>query len=79
MTRDTYSAGQAGAMGLGAHAHDMTFQQIWNQTKDDLDLSALVAGLSQLRQAMREQEVSAEHDIAIGEVAAVEAAAAGEA
>ena len=74
MSRDIYSAGQAGAMGPGAHAHDMTFQQIWNQSKGDFDLQALASELAQLRKAMREQATSAEHDIAVGEVAAAEAA-----
>ena len=29
---DIYSAGQAGAMGPGAQASNITFQQIWNQS-----------------------------------------------
>ena len=41
--------GQTGAVGPGAHAHDMTFNQIWNAAKDGIDLSALSKELAELR------------------------------
>jgi len=44
---DNYSAGQAGAMGPGAQASNMTFQQIWNQTQGSLDLQQLSKELEQ--------------------------------
>jgi hypothetical protein len=75
MSRDTYSAGQAGAMGPGARAHDMTFQQIWNQAAPDLDLAKLETELTALRGAMRAEAREPEHDLAIGEVAAAQKAA----
>jgi hypothetical protein len=75
-TGDQYTAGQAGAMGPGAHAHDMTFQQI-TETANKIDLKQLAADLSLLRAAMKKEEgTTAEQDLAIGSVAAAEAAAA---
>lgn len=77
MSRDTYSAGQAGAMGPGAHAHDMTFQQVWNQSKGDIDLQKLAGDLSDLRSAMKAKATTPEDDAAVGAVAAAETAAKG--
>jgi len=34
MSGDKYTAGQAGAQGPGAHAHDITFNQRWSQAGD---------------------------------------------
>jgi len=52
MSRDTYNiSGQAGAVGPGAHAHDMTFQQ--NQA-GGLDLPKLAEELGRLRKAMKD-------------------------
>ena len=53
MSGDRYSAGQAGAIGPGAHAHHMTFQQIWNQSASEIDLSLLARELSTLRQSLK--------------------------
>jgi hypothetical protein len=53
----------------------MTFQQIWSQSKGELDLRTLATELAQLHTAMRESATSAEHDAAIGEVAVAEVAA----
>ncbi len=45
--RDKYDVkGQNGAVGAVAHAHDMTFNQIWNENKTDIDLPALAVELS---------------------------------
>lgn len=62
-------------MGPGAHAHDMSFQQIWNQQGGNLDLPALATELAALRDAMRQEASSAEHDVSIGQVAMAEKAA----
>lgn len=73
-SRDTYIVGQAGAVGPGAHSHDMSFQQLWNQ--GDLELPRLAEELRQLRDAMRaESHGSSEQDEALGAVAAAEKAA----
>ena len=72
---DHYSAGQTGAMGPNAQASSMTFQQIWNQNAANMDLAALQEELSLLGDAMRRDSSEPEHDIAIDEVAAAEAAA----
>ena len=76
MSRDTYNIqGQTGAVGPNAHAHDMTFQQVWSQS--GLDLPRLAQELARLRAAMKQEtEGTAEQDEAIGAVAAAEKAAA---
>lgn len=72
---DSYKAGQAGAMGPNAHAHDMTFNQIWNEMQGSVDLPQLAGELSRLRQEMKKDAVEPEHDIAVSEVAKAEQAA----
>ncbi len=72
---DNYSAGQAGAMGPGAQASNMTFQQIWNQIQGSVALPQLAHDLGQLQSALRSQAKEPEHEIAIGAIAAAEAAA----
>jgi hypothetical protein len=72
---DKYEAKQAGAMGPGAHAHDMVFQQVWQQAADSINLSDLAADLRKLRQELRLSATEPEHDVAIGEIAAAETAA----
>jgi hypothetical protein len=72
---DRYSAGQAGAMGPGAQASNMTFQQIWNHVQGEIDLPQLARELSKLQTALRAEAKEPEHEIAIGAVAAAEAAA----
>lgn len=75
MTRDTYTAGQVGAMGPGAHAHDMTLQQVQNLGAE-LDIGKLTSELERLRTAMKTDSKLLEHDEAVGHVAAAERAAA---
>jgi hypothetical protein len=76
VSRDTYKAEQVGAMGPGARAHNMTFQQIWNQAQaSGVDLQQLAGDLARLRIAMRAEATSAEHDVAVGQIAAAESAA----
>jgi hypothetical protein len=70
-----YQAGQAGAIGPGAHAHDVNFSQIWNQLAYTIDLPSLAAELSKLRATLKEKATDDEHDIAIGSLALAEQAA----
>ncbi len=72
---DRYTAGQVGAQGPGAHAHDMTFNQIWAQSQDRIDLGALAGDLASLRGHLRNEASAPEHDSAIGAVANAEIAA----
>jgi hypothetical protein len=67
--------GQTGAVGPGAQAHDINFNQVWNQVSSDIDLKQLEGDLSQLRQAMKKEAETLEHDTAVGEIAAAEVAA----
>jgi hypothetical protein len=74
MSRDTYNIhGQTGAVGRNAHAHDMTFQQVWSQSS--IDLPRLAEELKRLRAAMKEADGKDGQDEAIGAVAAAEKAA----
>jgi hypothetical protein len=74
MSRDTYTIrGQTGAVGPNAHAHDMTFQQVWSQSS--IDLPRLAEELKRLRAAMKEVDGEDEQDEAVGAVAAAEKAA----
>ena len=75
--RDQYSAGQVGAQGPGAHAHDMSFTQIWNETRSSIDLPALALELRQLQEHMKVDASAPDHYSAIGEVVHAEQAAAG--
>jgi hypothetical protein len=72
MSQNTYNVGQAGAVGPNAHAHDMTFNQIWNQLQGVIDLSRLAIELSNLRQEMKKEAVEPEQDIAVSEIAKAE-------
>ncbi|KAB2946425.1 COR domain-containing protein [Candidatus Methanoperedens sp. BLZ2] len=70
--RDQYKAGQVGAQGPGAHAHDITFNQIWNENKDDIDLLALAMELNDLRLRLKKEATKPEHDIFIGAITSAE-------
>ena len=72
---DKYTVGQAGAVGPKAKAKDTTYQQIWVQQQDSVDLEVIAKELALLRGKMRESAKDAEQDIAIGHVAAAETAA----
>jgi hypothetical protein len=73
--RDKYIIeGQAGAVGPGAHAHDINFQQIWKQLEHSIDLANLAEELSRLRKEMKNEAVEPEHDIAVSEIAKAEQA-----
>lgn len=73
--RDLYTTGQAGAIGPNAHAHDMTFNQIWNYMQSSVDLSQLANELTRLRQEMKKEAIEPEQDIAVSEIAKAEQAA----
>lgn len=73
--RTNVSGGLVGVIGDNAHAHDMTFQQIWNQSASQIDLAGLANELAALRQALKSAAQTVEHDAAVGEVAAAETAA----
>ncbi len=72
---DKYTTGQAGAVGPGAFSTGNTFNQIWQQHSESIDLPTLVAELGQLREAMRAEAQSPEHDVALGAVASAQSAA----
>ena len=64
MSNETYNiSGQAGAVGLNAHAHDMTFNQIGSQIEKSMGLAALANELEVLRQALKKEATTEEHDI----------------
>jgi len=72
---DTYNVAQAGAVGPGAHAHDMAFNQVWTEPEAATDIPKLAMELFQLRHEMRKIAVEPEHDIAVSEIAKAEEAA----
>jgi len=73
---DKYSvSGQAGAVGPQAHAHDMTFTQVWNQLENKVDLARLADELERLRQVMEREATEPSHKLAAGAVAAAEQSA----
>ncbi|MEP3479031.1 MAG: hypothetical protein ABJZ55_07285 [Fuerstiella sp.] len=72
---DTYNAQQAGAIGPGAHAHHMSFQQIWTTTEAEIDLPQLATELKALATSMAAEASNPEHQVAIGNVQAAAAAA----
>ena len=75
---DTYTAGQAGAMGPAATASNMLFQQRWNHLQGSVKVEELAQELSTLRNAMRSEASAPEHEISIGAIAAAAAAKAGD-
>jgi len=72
---DKYVTGQAGAVGPGAQAHQITFTQLWSQVESDIPLNRLGPELALLRKAMKNEATGPEQDVAIGAVAAAEQAA----
>jgi len=72
---DSYSAVQAGSVGPQSHAHDMTLEQVNAGELGDMNMKALSAELSRLRDSMRASATKVEQDIAVGHVAAAEKAA----
>ncbi len=73
---DNYNIrGQVGAIGPGAHTHDINFNQIWNENKSDIDLPALAVELSKLRQKLKDEATEAEHYSSMGAIASAESCA----
>jgi hypothetical protein len=73
---ETYNIkGQTGAVGPGAHAEHMIFNQLWNENKDKIDLSALSKELAELRSTLKEEATEPEHDMSIGAIASAERSA----
>jgi hypothetical protein len=71
---DQYNvSGQTGAVGRKAHAHGMTFSQVWNQS--NIDLARLAEELGRLRLAMEREATEPSHKLASGAVAAAEQSA----
>ena len=75
MTSDRYEVGQAGAVGPGSHAENMTFNQIWNKSAPGIDIDQLAHELTMLRTALTKQASEPDHFVALGAVAAAEKAA----
>jgi hypothetical protein len=75
MSRDSYSAGQAGAMGPHAKASHINFQQFWKESQGNINLGSLLQELSVLRGAMRKEATEPGHDKAVAAVAEAEEAA----
>ncbi|EJS4060771.1 hypothetical protein BBM86_16640 [Vibrio parahaemolyticus] len=72
---DKYEAGQVGAQGPNAHVHDVIFNQVWEQNKNDIDLSDLSSQLVNVREALAEKASSSDDFIEIGHVASAQQAA----
>ncbi len=71
---DSYTASQVGAMGPRSHAQELSFHQVNVQQLGRLDMRTLAFELTSLRRALKQIATEQEHDIAIGQVAAAEAA-----
>jgi hypothetical protein len=69
---DTYIIQQAGAVGPGAQAHDMQFQQIWNQVQGEINLPVLSRELENLKQKLKEEAETEEQFESVKNVAAAE-------
>jgi len=68
-------SGQVGSVGRNAYSHDINFNQIWNNISQGIDLNELEKELSTLRNSLRNEANTAEHDSSIGAVAKAEIAA----
>lgn len=66
---------QVGNIGPNAHVHDISFSQIWNETKDHVDLNKLAEELEILRLKLKDEAKTPENDISIGNVAGAESSA----
>ena len=64
--------GQAGAIGSGAHAHDMNFNQIWLEAGDKIDLPALASELFELQSKLKDEAIEPEHYSSLAEIAHAE-------
>ncbi|MFV9677636.1 MAG: hypothetical protein ACNYVW_08305 [Methanosarcinales archaeon] len=55
--------------------HDINFNQLWNEIKDKIDLSALTKELVELRSKLKDEATEPEHDMSIGAIASAERSA----
>jgi hypothetical protein len=69
---DQYNVGQAGAVGPNAHAHDVSFNNVWNRVAENVDLESLAKDLSILRTELLKEAKEPEQYAAIGAVASAE-------
>jgi hypothetical protein len=67
--------GQVGAMGTGAHAEGNTFQQVYLEAAQNLDLPVLAEALGELRQKLPAEAEEPAHYEALAEVSKAEKAA----
>jgi len=74
---DKYTATNAGVMGRNPTGNTVNFQQVWNQLQGSLNVEALAKELGTLRTAMTSEANEPDQHLAIGAVAAAEAAAKG--
>lgn len=70
---DTYNIGQGVGVGRNVKMDNVTVNQFQSQEK--LDLPTLADELAKLRGEMKKQATEPEHDVAVGAIAAAEAAA----
>jgi hypothetical protein len=69
--------GQAAAVGPNAHVHDSTFNQLWQQSAEHIDLPTLADELGQLRVALRTAAKTPEDDQIVADIGQAELAAKG--
>lgn len=69
------NGGQMGSVGPNAHVHGISFSQIWNETKDDVNLNKLAEELEILRLKLKDEAKTPENDISIGNIAGAESSA----
>ncbi|WFE60045.1 hypothetical protein [Micromonospora sp. WMMD712] len=72
---DSYTVGQAGAVGRYAKAEQVNFQQIWDGAASGIDVDELSAQLKDLRAHLRKEADTAEHDESVAEVSKAQLAA----
>jgi hypothetical protein len=72
---DSYTVGQAGAVGPNARAENIQFQQIWQQSSSDLDIGQLAEELKVLRGHLRQQADTPQEDEAVAEISKAQVAA----
>jgi hypothetical protein len=71
---DKYEAGQVLTQGRGAKSEvqQVTFNQLWQQNKEHVDLGMLAAELAKLRAELRTMASAPEHYVEIGAIASAE-------
>ncbi len=73
---DQYNvSGQTAAVGPKAHVHDISFNQVWNQLSNNIDLVRLADELRQLHDALERQATDPAQKLAVGAIAAAEQSA----